>query len=102
MPANVVDEPGRPLARDRTRPASAGDGPPGGKTARVAVVVAWIVGFLAVRFLLISGRELVEAPALERVNYRGRVIFTAAGLRARDGRADRGGGPVRARGDRTR
>ena len=52
----------------------------GGKTARVAVVVAWIVGFLAVRFLLISGREMVEAPALERVNYRGRIVFTAAGL----------------------
>jgi UDP-N-acetylmuramyl pentapeptide phosphotransferase/UDP-N-acetylglucosamine-1-phosphate transferase len=46
----------------------------------VAVVVAWVVGFLAVRFLLISGREMVEAPALERVNYRGRVVFTAAGL----------------------
>jgi UDP-N-acetylmuramyl pentapeptide phosphotransferase/UDP-N-acetylglucosamine-1-phosphate transferase len=46
----------------------------------VAVVVAWIVGFLAVRFLLVSGRELVETPALERVNYRGRIVFTAAGL----------------------
>ena len=42
--------------------------------------MAWIVGFLAARFLLISGRELVEAPALERVNYRGRVIFTEAWL----------------------
>src|SRR4029077_12794478 len=61
-------------ARLRGRPA------PGGKTAEVAVVVAWIVGVLAARFLLVSGRELVEAPALERVNYRGRVIFTAAGL----------------------
>ena len=51
-----------------------------GPTSRVAVVVAWIVGFLAVRFLLISGRELFEAPALERSNYRNRVVFTAAGL----------------------
>jgi UDP-N-acetylmuramyl pentapeptide phosphotransferase/UDP-N-acetylglucosamine-1-phosphate transferase len=46
----------------------------------VAVVVAWVVGFLAVRFLLVSGREMIEAPALERTNYRGRVVFTAAGL----------------------
>lgn len=46
----------------------------------MGVVIAWIVGFLAVRFLLISGRELVQADALRRVNYRGIVVYTAAGI----------------------
>ncbi len=46
----------------------------------MGVVVAWIVGFLAVRFLLISGRELVRADALARLNYRGVVVYTAAGI----------------------
>lgn len=46
----------------------------------MGVVVAWIVGFLAVRFLLISGRELVRADALRRVNYRGVAVYTAAGI----------------------
>lgn len=46
----------------------------------MVVVLGWIVGFLAVRFLLISGRDLMAAPALERVNYRGRIVATAAGI----------------------
>lgn len=46
----------------------------------MGVVIAWIVGFLAVRFLLISGRELVQADALRRINYRGIVVYTAAGI----------------------
>jgi UDP-N-acetylmuramyl pentapeptide phosphotransferase/UDP-N-acetylglucosamine-1-phosphate transferase len=46
----------------------------------VAVVLAWIVGFLAVRFLMRTGRELWCAPALARENFRGRTVFTAAGL----------------------
>ncbi|MGZ4677727.1 MAG: hypothetical protein ACXVJ7_15475 [Acidimicrobiia bacterium] len=46
----------------------------------MAVVAGWIVGFLAVRFLMISGRELVEADALRRENFRGRTVFTGAGL----------------------
>ncbi len=46
----------------------------------MVVVLGWIVGFLAVRFLLISGRDLMTAPALERVNYRGRIVATAAGI----------------------
>ena len=44
------------------------------------VLLAWVVGFLAVRFLLQSGRELWSAPALARENFRGRRVFTAAGL----------------------
>lgn len=50
------------------------------KTAVMAVVVAWIVGFLAARFLLQTGRDLWAAPALARENFRGRTVFTAAGL----------------------
>jgi UDP-N-acetylmuramyl pentapeptide phosphotransferase/UDP-N-acetylglucosamine-1-phosphate transferase len=46
----------------------------------MGVVVAWVVGFLAVRFLLISGRDLVHADALRRINYRGVVVYTAAGI----------------------
>jgi len=46
----------------------------------VPVLLAWVVGFLAVRFLLQSGRDLWSAPALARENFRGRRVFTAAGL----------------------
>jgi len=46
----------------------------------VAVVLAWVVGFLAVRFLLQTGRELWSSPALARENFRGATVFTAAGL----------------------
>lgn len=46
----------------------------------MAVVVALLVGFLAVRVLMMTGRELLHAPPLERENYRGRTVFTAAGL----------------------
>ena len=46
----------------------------------MTVVVAWIVGFLAVRFMIQTGRDLVLAPALARENFRGRTVFTAAGL----------------------
>jgi UDP-N-acetylmuramyl pentapeptide phosphotransferase/UDP-N-acetylglucosamine-1-phosphate transferase len=45
----------------------------------MAVVVAFVVGFLAARYVLVAGRELVEAPALARRNYRNRTVFTAAG-----------------------
>ena len=44
------------------------------------VLLAWAVGFLAVRFLLQTGREMWSAPALARENFRGRRVFTAAGL----------------------
>ena len=46
----------------------------------MTVVVAWIVGFLAVRFLVLTGRDLLFAPMLARENFRGRRVFTAAGL----------------------
>jgi UDP-N-acetylmuramyl pentapeptide phosphotransferase/UDP-N-acetylglucosamine-1-phosphate transferase len=46
----------------------------------MGVVLAWVVGFLAVRFLLIAGRELLQADALRRVNHRGHVVFTASGV----------------------
>lgn len=51
-----------------------------GQTGAVTVVVAWLVGFLAVRFLVLTGRDLLFAPTLARENFRGRRVFTAAGL----------------------
>jgi UDP-N-acetylmuramyl pentapeptide phosphotransferase/UDP-N-acetylglucosamine-1-phosphate transferase len=45
-----------------------------------AVVVAWVVGFLAVRLLLLTGDDLFRSPALARPNYRGHTVYTAAGL----------------------
>lgn len=44
------------------------------------VVVAWAVGFLAVRYVVLAGRDLFATPALARLNYRNRTVFTAAGL----------------------
>jgi UDP-N-acetylmuramyl pentapeptide phosphotransferase/UDP-N-acetylglucosamine-1-phosphate transferase len=46
----------------------------------VGVVLGWIVGFLAVRFVLLAGGEMLRSPALARVNYRGAVLATAGGL----------------------
>lgn len=46
----------------------------------MTVVVAWLVGFLAVRFLVLTGRDLLFAPTLARENFRGHRVFTAAGL----------------------
>ena len=46
----------------------------------MTVVVAWVVGFLAVRFLVMTGRELVYLPTLARENFRGRTVYTGAGL----------------------
>ena len=46
----------------------------------MVVVVAWIVGFLAVRYVVLSGRELFGATELARRNYRGHTVYTAAGL----------------------
>jgi UDP-N-acetylmuramyl pentapeptide phosphotransferase/UDP-N-acetylglucosamine-1-phosphate transferase len=46
----------------------------------VAVWIGLIVGFLAVRFVLLSGRDMLHAPVLERLNYRGRTLITAGGL----------------------
>ena len=46
----------------------------------MAVVVGFIVGFLALRFVLVAGREMLQSPVLGRVNYRGAPIATACGL----------------------
>ena len=50
------------------------------RRARVGVVLGWVVGFLAVRFVLLAGHDMLHAPALERENYRGRTLVTAGGL----------------------
>lgn len=46
----------------------------------MTVVLAFVVGLLAVRFVVVSGRDIMSAPALLRRNYRERLIPTAAGI----------------------
>lgn len=46
----------------------------------MAVPLGWVVGFLAVRFVLVAGHDMLHAPVLERANYRGRMLITAGGL----------------------
>jgi UDP-N-acetylmuramyl pentapeptide phosphotransferase/UDP-N-acetylglucosamine-1-phosphate transferase len=46
----------------------------------VIVVLGLIVGLLTVRLLVIGGRDVLEAPALQRRNFRDRQLPTAAGL----------------------
>jgi len=46
----------------------------------MGVVLGWVVGFLAVRFVLLAGHDMLHAPVLERQNYRGRTLITAGGL----------------------
>ena len=46
----------------------------------MGVLIGWVVGFLAVRFVLLAGHDMLHAPALERLNYRGRRLVTAGGL----------------------
>jgi UDP-N-acetylmuramyl pentapeptide phosphotransferase/UDP-N-acetylglucosamine-1-phosphate transferase len=46
----------------------------------MSVVLAVIVGALAVRFVVVAGREIVSAPLLQRTNYRGKSVPTAAGI----------------------
>jgi UDP-N-acetylmuramyl pentapeptide phosphotransferase/UDP-N-acetylglucosamine-1-phosphate transferase len=46
----------------------------------VTVLLGWVVGFLAVRFVLVAGHDMLHAPVLERENYRGRRLITAGGL----------------------
>jgi UDP-GlcNAc:undecaprenyl-phosphate/decaprenyl-phosphate GlcNAc-1-phosphate transferase len=46
----------------------------------VGVLIGWVVGFLAVRFVLLAGRDMLSAPTLERLNFRGRTLITAGGL----------------------
>ena len=46
----------------------------------MSVLLGVVVGFLAVRFLLVTGRDILAAPTLERTNYRDRTLPTAAGI----------------------
>jgi UDP-N-acetylmuramyl pentapeptide phosphotransferase/UDP-N-acetylglucosamine-1-phosphate transferase len=46
----------------------------------VTILLAALVGMLAVRFLLIAGADILAAPVLLRPNYRDRSIPTAAGI----------------------
>ncbi len=46
----------------------------------MSVLLGIVVGLLAVRLLMVAGREIVAAPALERRNYRNRPLPTAIGL----------------------
>jgi UDP-N-acetylmuramyl pentapeptide phosphotransferase/UDP-N-acetylglucosamine-1-phosphate transferase len=46
----------------------------------VIIVVGLLVGLLTVRLLVIWGRDLLDAPALQRRNFRDRPLPTAAGL----------------------
>jgi len=44
------------------------------------VILGLLVGLLTVRLLVIGGRDLLDAPALQRRNFRNRPLPTAAGL----------------------
>src|SRR4051794_1526162 len=48
----------------------------------MSVVLGLLVGVLAVRLLVASGRELLVTPALERSNCNGRMVPTAMGMLA--------------------
>jgi UDP-N-acetylmuramyl pentapeptide phosphotransferase/UDP-N-acetylglucosamine-1-phosphate transferase len=48
----------------------------------VNVIVGFVAGVLAVRLLVSTTLDLLRTPALERANYRGRLVPTAAGLLA--------------------
>jgi UDP-N-acetylmuramyl pentapeptide phosphotransferase/UDP-N-acetylglucosamine-1-phosphate transferase len=39
-----------------------------------------VVGVLAVRFVVVAGRGIVAAPALQRANYRGKLVATSGGI----------------------
>jgi UDP-GlcNAc:undecaprenyl-phosphate/decaprenyl-phosphate GlcNAc-1-phosphate transferase len=46
----------------------------------VLIVLGAVVGLLTVRLLVVCGRDVLEAPALQRRNFRDRPLPTAAGL----------------------
>jgi UDP-GlcNAc:undecaprenyl-phosphate/decaprenyl-phosphate GlcNAc-1-phosphate transferase len=46
----------------------------------VTAAVAFVVGLVTVRFLRVVSGEMLASPALERSNYRGRIVPTAGGL----------------------
>lgn len=46
----------------------------------MSVALGFVVGVLAVRFLVIAGRDILGSPVLQRRNYRDRILPTAAGI----------------------
>ena len=46
----------------------------------MTVVVAFLVGLVTVRFLLMVSGEILASPALERTNYHGQRLATAGGI----------------------
>jgi UDP-N-acetylmuramyl pentapeptide phosphotransferase/UDP-N-acetylglucosamine-1-phosphate transferase len=46
----------------------------------MSVALGVVVGILAARVFVVAGRDLLAVPALQRVNYRGVAIPTAAGI----------------------
>lgn len=46
----------------------------------MTVVLAFAVGFVAVRLVLVATRDVLASPVLERENYRARRLPTAAGI----------------------
>jgi len=48
----------------------------------VTAVLAFCVGLVAARFLVLAGRDVLRAPVLQRPNFRDRTVPTAAGVLA--------------------
>jgi UDP-N-acetylmuramyl pentapeptide phosphotransferase/UDP-N-acetylglucosamine-1-phosphate transferase len=46
----------------------------------VTVVLAFVIGLLTVRVVVVAGRDVLHAETLRRRNYRGRLLPTAAGI----------------------
>ena len=46
----------------------------------MSILLAFVVGVFAVRFLVLAGRDILASPTLQRTNYRGRPLPTAVGL----------------------
>ena len=46
----------------------------------MTIVVALVVGFVAVRFLVVAAHQVLDAPALQRENYRGKTIPVVGGV----------------------
>ncbi len=51
-----------------------------GVSTDVKVLLAFVVGALAVRFVVLAARDMLAAPVLQRRNYRDLVVPTAAGI----------------------
>lgn len=46
----------------------------------MSIVIALVVGFVTVRFLVVASHQILDAPALQRENYRGRRIPVVGGV----------------------